>query len=211
MGLGICCLLLALGLLRASAAQAARRGLEDDLPAAFDWRNAGKVTPVRDAGECAASQAFSATAMLESAVAIESGQLVDLSEQYLLSCGGGTVTCMDGGWDVHDYHSGLFNPPQQSGGAVLESAMRYRAAVTPCTRVAAHPYQILRWGYVNPAGASAEEIQPGHLRAWASGRFGVRGKCLSRLSRRRICDGRKPVLLRAGHDHQSQRGAGGLG
>ncbi len=52
----------------------------------IDWRIWGVVRPVQDSGKCAGDYAFSTTAVTETAFAIKTGKLYDLSEQYLLDC-----------------------------------------------------------------------------------------------------------------------------
>ena len=47
----------------------------------FDWRAEGKVTPVRDQGQCGASYAFSAVGAVESAWMINSGEETIMSPQ----------------------------------------------------------------------------------------------------------------------------------
>ena len=58
-------------------------------PAELDWeKKGGVVTPVKDQGaSCNAAWAFAAVAAVESASALATGRLVDLSEQELLDCG----------------------------------------------------------------------------------------------------------------------------
>ena len=46
----------------------------------LDWRAKNAVTPAKDQMKCAACYAFAATAALESAYAIKSGNLVSFSE-----------------------------------------------------------------------------------------------------------------------------------
>jgi hypothetical protein len=52
----------------------------------IDWRNEGVVNTPRDQGNAGTCWAFSATTSVESAYAIESGSLYDLSEQQLVDC-----------------------------------------------------------------------------------------------------------------------------
>lgn len=65
----------------------------------IDWSTAGKVTPVKNQGACGSCWAFSATAAQESAILIEEGTTVSLSEQQLVDCSRsyGNQGC-NGGW-----------------------------------------------------------------------------------------------------------------
>jgi hypothetical protein len=62
-----------------------------------DWRVWGVVRPVKDSGKCVGDYAFTTTAATETAFAIKTGKLYDLSEQYLLDCDVLSKGC-DGGW-----------------------------------------------------------------------------------------------------------------
>lgn len=59
------------------------------VPKAVDWRAEGKVQAVKNQGSCGSCWAFSAVGAIESAVAIETGVLPDLSEQQFVDCAGG--------------------------------------------------------------------------------------------------------------------------
>ena len=71
------------------------------LPASWDWRAGGKVTPVKNQGSCGSCWAFSATEAVESAWAIAGNELVEMSPQELVDCTLSPVTenegC-NGGW-----------------------------------------------------------------------------------------------------------------
>lgn len=57
----------------------------DSLPAHFDWKELGVVTPARDQGAFGTCWAFAAVGLLESLIKKETGDDLDLSEQYLIS------------------------------------------------------------------------------------------------------------------------------
>jgi len=65
----------------------------------IDWVTAGKVTPVKNQGQCGSCWAFSATAAHESALLIAGQGQVSLSEQQLVDCSRnyGNMGC-NGGW-----------------------------------------------------------------------------------------------------------------
>ncbi len=54
------------------------------LPAHFDWKEQGAMTPARDQGEFGTCWAFAAVGLLESLIKREVGDDLDLSEQYLI-------------------------------------------------------------------------------------------------------------------------------
>ena len=75
------------------------------IPASIDWRTQGVVNPIKNQGSCGSCSAFSAVSSLESAIAIQTGQLPDLSEQNLVDCVYSEDMCEQGGWyyDAWDY------------------------------------------------------------------------------------------------------------
>lgn len=69
---------------------------------AFNWRDAGRMTPVRNQGACGSCTTFSVSGAYEGAYNIQNNSAVDVSEQQMLSCaeqanGNDAVSC-SGGW-----------------------------------------------------------------------------------------------------------------
>jgi C1A family cysteine protease len=124
------------------------------LPATFDWKAEGKVTDVRDQGSCGSCWAFGTVGVMESAILIQSGQSVNLSEQFLVSCNRNGWGC-DGGWWAHDYHINTLGSQQSVPGAVLEADMPYTATNGTCRTISNHPYKLTNWytiaGYTVPS------------------------------------------------------------
>jgi hypothetical protein len=66
-------------------------------PNAIDWREYGVVTAVRAQGSCGACWAITAVETVESAHAISTGNLYDLSEAEIITCDTSCEMC-NGGW-----------------------------------------------------------------------------------------------------------------
>ena len=92
-------------------------------PSSIDWRAKGAVNPVRDQGQCGSCWAFATTANAESVWAISKGQLLDLSEEFLVDCASGV---------------GYFN--MGCNGGQPDSAFKYMINNGQCTE-ASYPYK----------------------------------------------------------------------
>lgn len=100
----------------------------EQLPSAFDWRDFGKVSPVKHQDGCGTCWDFGTTSVLESAVLMDEGVEYDFSEQSVAMCvdpswiyyyDGEEDPCMAGGW------SWLASESFIRKGAVLESCAPY--------------------------------------------------------------------------------------
>lgn len=74
----------------------------DSYPTAIDWRDMGVVTSVHSQGGCGACWGITAIETIESAYAIRSGSLVDLSESEVIACDDTCQMC-EGGWPQNAY------------------------------------------------------------------------------------------------------------
>ncbi len=120
------------------------------LPASFDWRAQGKVTPVRNQGNCGSCWAFSVVGVLESAVKVQLGAPDgDLSEQYLVNCNGYSYGCNGGWFTAHNLHQNAFIAPQTAAGSVTEAQLRYTAQDGACAANYQKGYRLTEWRFIN--------------------------------------------------------------
>ncbi|MBN1762511.1 MAG: hypothetical protein JW878_05475 [Methanomicrobia archaeon] len=105
------------------------------LPSSFDWRDYGKVTPVKNQNPCGTCWIFGPTSVLESAVLIGESEAFDFSEQSVALCvdrswtylyKGVTDPCLAGGWGW------LASEVFIKKGAVLESCNPYDTSGLRC-------------------------------------------------------------------------------
>lgn len=88
-------------------------------PIAIDWRDYGVVTEVRSQGNCGACWAITAVETVESAHAIATGNLYDLSEAEIIACDDSCDMC-SGGWPQN-----AFEWVMKYGGLPLYNSFAY--------------------------------------------------------------------------------------
>ncbi len=129
-----------------------------EFPPSFDWRESQGVTPVKSQSPCNACWAFATVAAVESAILIETGVEVDLSEQWLVNCNTLGYNCAKGGWIVFEYFRDAPDACGQTG-AVEEADFPYegRDAVADCP----YPrgYFIAGWENVGGKYPTVSEIK----------------------------------------------------
>ena len=105
------------------------------LPSSFDWRDSGKVTPVKNQNPCGTCWVFGTTSVLESAVLIGESVEYDFSEQSVALCvdrswvylyDESDEPCMAGGW------SELASEVFIKKGSVAESCNPYNPSALNC-------------------------------------------------------------------------------
>jgi cathepsin L len=111
----------------------------------FDWRDSGKVTPVRDQGGCGSCWAFSTLGAWEGSNLIRNNTATDASEQYLVNAK--TSGTCSGGWWAFD----LMRKPTGTGTAT-EAGVPYMGSDGTNPAGVATPYKVTNWGYVSPGG-----------------------------------------------------------
>lgn len=113
------------------------------LPARFDWREQGGLTPVKNQRNCGSCWAFGTVAVLENLLKIRDNLAADLSEQQLVSCNNDGYSC-GGGWFAHEYHL--------SPGATSGAQFPYVASDVSCKTSVSYGAKIQDWAYVGSQG-----------------------------------------------------------
>jgi C1A family cysteine protease len=131
-----------------------------NLPPNFDWRNnqGNWVTPVKNQGSCGSCWDFSGVAQVESwwkIVNANRDSMIDLSEQFILSCADGSCN----GGSVSSVLSFA-----QTGGIPTETCFKYQADDSlPCSNASDNweneAVKIPGWGYITLSEASVENIK----------------------------------------------------
>jgi len=108
-----------------------------EVPESVDWDAQGKVTPIKNQGQCGSCWAFSSTGAIEGAWAIAKDKLVSLSEQDLMDCSKpeGNESCEGGLMDD------AFEYVIKAGGICSEAEYPYKekdetTCNSKCTKVA---------------------------------------------------------------------------
>ncbi|KAM3720267.1 Cathepsin [Dirofilaria immitis] len=111
--------------------------LKGPLPDKIDWRDSGAVTAIKDQGNCGSCWAFSAVGALEGQHFLQTGKLINFSEQNLIDCSSN---------DNYDNYGCL-------GGFILE-AFRYVVDNDGINTEESYPYD----GYENSCRFSTGNI-----------------------------------------------------
>ena len=117
----------------------------EDLPVSVDWRTKGVVNPIKDQGQCGSCWAFSTVQAVESAVALKTGVLYNLSEQQLVDCDDMDFGCsggwMDNAFNWINQNNGLCSGddyPYVSGNSGMSNKCLTTCSLKPNTKVMSH-------------------------------------------------------------------------
>ena len=98
-------------------------------PPSFDWRNAGRVSPVKNQGKkCSCCYAFSTIANLESLYMAKTGVMTPLSEQMIIDCDPDHGGCSGG---LMQYSVDWI---KKNGGIMAEKDYPFRDYKGPCQK-----------------------------------------------------------------------------
>ena len=103
------------------------------LPKTVDWRSKGKVTPVKDQGQCGSCWTFAAAGAIEGAVAIATNKLISLSSQQLNDCVNSAAGYFSRGCNG-GYKEEAFDYVKRNGGIASNSKYPYLAIDQPCNK-----------------------------------------------------------------------------
>jgi len=126
----------------------------ESLPSRWDWREIGKVTAVKDQGNCGACYAFAAIANIESKMLIESAGTFDFSENNAKECNweerNNYIDQWGDDWGGCDGGNAfmLANLFSQKG-TVLESCDPYADSDVQCKTTCPYQKTLLDWRIVN--------------------------------------------------------------
>ena len=151
----------------------------------FDWRDKNVMTPVKDQGSCGSCWSFAANEAHESAWALKTGQIVDLSEQELVDCSTryGNHGC-NGGWYFY-----AWDYVKAKGGLALEKDYPYAAKDQTCKTVSKRNAPITGYSKVSKSDASVKTAIKAEPEAvavdasnWSQYRSGVFSNCSKRIN-----------------------------
>jgi cathepsin F len=122
-------------------------------PDAFDWRDKGVVSNVKDQGSCGSCWAFSTVANLEGLYALEKGVVKTFSEQLLVDCDTEDSGCNGGLMELS------FEWLKNNGGFMLEDDYPYKGKKQTCQQDTSKFVDMKVTGFVK-LGESTEEFSP---------------------------------------------------
>ena len=118
-------------------------------PDAWDWRDKGYVSDVKDQGSCGSCWAFSTVANLEGLYYKEKGRMVTMSEQMLVDCDTYDSACNGG---LMEYS---FTWLQENGGIMTDTDYPYKGYKSTCRSDASKYVDMTITGYTKLGSSSS--------------------------------------------------------
>ena len=112
------------------------------LPTRFDWRETGKVSPVKNQGSCGSCYSFASLANIEAKMLIDGKGAFDFSENNAKECNFFDYSCFGGNY------IGMANLFSQKG-VVLESCDAYVASNVTCNTSCTYQKTLLGWKLIS--------------------------------------------------------------
>ena len=128
-----------------------------DAPESLDWRDEGKVTPVKNQGGCGSCWAFSGTGAIESALLMNNQTETILAEQLYVDCAPNPDSCGGTGGCSGSIQPLLFEYALTEG-AVLETDYAYTASTDTCKAALKTPVASIEGYEVLPENLSPEDM-----------------------------------------------------
>jgi C1A family cysteine protease len=129
------------------------------LPSRLDWREAGKVTPVKNQGSCGSCYAFAAVADFESRVLIVEDSAFDFSENNVKECEWYGSSCNGGNdWIVAHFLT--------TAGTVLEACDPYVPYDVECNRGCPYRKTLYGWGEISGSMVPSVEVLKSYIQTY---------------------------------------------
>jgi C1A family cysteine protease len=128
------------------------------VPSSWDWRDEGKVTPVRNQGGCGSCYAFAAVANLESRVLVDGAGGYDFSENHAKECNWYELTGTHGGTSCSGGNYWQLVNLFSKNGTVLESCDPYVASDVACNSSCAYQKTLLDWRIISGSAMPSPEV-----------------------------------------------------
>ncbi|MFZ1946427.1 MAG: C1 family peptidase [bacterium] len=129
------------------------------LPSRFDWRDTGKITPVKNQGSCGSCYAFAALACFESRLLIDGVGAFDFSENNVKECEYFGSSCSGGNdWIVSNFLS--------TRGTVLEACDPYVAANVTCNSGCPYQKTLVEWQVISFSEIPAVDVLKSYIQTY---------------------------------------------
>ncbi|HVP56693.1 MAG TPA: C1 family peptidase [bacterium] len=129
------------------------------LPSKFDWREAGKVSPVKNQGSCGSCYAFAFAACFEGKLLVDGAGLFDFSENSIKECNYFGSSC--GGsndWNVANFLT--------TKGTVLEACDPYVPSDVACKTTCAYQKTLLDWRVISGVNPPAVDVLKSYIQTY---------------------------------------------